>query len=135
MEARYGPGLVGMFHDDGRFNHSALANKHLFIRGEEQSVKIGGGLEIKSTDFKAYWLGFVKGMQYAGLSKSDVAAEFTERLELSACFSTTYALLEVVEQTAYDIQTMFDSLHEIKIVKVLLHDSMKLMGDITVNYQ
>jgi len=30
---------------------------------------------------------------------------------------------------------MFDSLHEIKIVKVLLHDSMKLMGDITVNYQ
>ena len=134
MERTFGPGLVGMFHEDGTFNMNSIANKNRYIAGEPMTVNIGN-LSLDATSAKAYWLGFVKGMQYAGLEKSDVANEFYEKIELSACFTTTYALLEVLEQTAYDISTMFDSLHEIKLVKVLLHDSFKVIGDLTVNYQ
>merc|ERR1711953_239338 len=81
LERTYGPGLVGMFHEDGTFNTNSIAAKQRYIAGEPMTVTIGN-LTLDATSGKAFWLGFVKGMQYAGLEKSDVANEFFEKIEL-----------------------------------------------------
>lgn len=84
---------------------------------------------------KAYTLGLVKGCEYQGLNVAGEADKFYSQLQLSNCFVTTMTLLDVMEVTWYNIKNMFGGWGNIKIIEVMVHNLMQVVGDSVVNYQ
>lgn len=97
------------------------------------SVQINS-LVIDATSRSAYWLGFVQGMQYAGLNRaSDVLPG--DNVELSNCFAVTYALLEDFKTQAYNINTFASTAGTIKLFDTLVYDPSIIIMDTTVEWE
>lgn len=102
-----------------------------YTAGSGASTQIGS-LVIDATSKSAYWLGFVKGMQYSGLDRGDLEGA---NVELTNCFATTYALMEDFQTQAYNLQTFASEAGTIKLFDTLIMDPGHIFMDFTVEWE
>ena len=80
-------------------------------------------------------LGFVNGLQYEGLTR-DIGINFkTTHIELTNCFAATFAIIEDIEIAMYNLQTVFDESGTLKWFDVLAMDPIRILMDLTVEWQ
>lgn len=140
LERKFGRGLTGLINEDGHvdpdrfgWGHPLTGGKPL---GSSISVTIMPGLTIDATNTNAYVLGFVQGLQYNGLGKSeDDPVLPIDTVAMTNCFASTYALLEDFEVSGYNIKTFSSEPGTIKIFDVLALDPTHILMDLTVEWE
>lgn len=140
LERTYGKGMMDIKGVDGRVDSSRFIHTDRRFGGSKLgsniSVTVRPGMTIDASDTPAFWLGFVNGMQYEGLSRADAEDLLpTEDVQLTNCFASTYALLESFDTAAYNWKTFSSEPGTLKIFDTLALDPIHILGDFTVEWE
>lgn len=93
------------------------------------------GFTLDASSGTASILGFVNGMQYAGLKKESDIQLPGQAVELTNCFASTYSLIEDFDTLAYNISTFASESGTIKIFDVLALDPTHIAMDFSVEWE
>ena len=105
------------------------------LLGSSISRTIVPGLTIDASGASAYWLGFVKGMQYNGLDRDSMNDLPGSGTPLTNCFASTYAMLTSIDIAGYNWQTLNTIPGTFKGFDVLVLDPTHILADFAVNYE
>ena len=103
--------------------------------GSSISRTIVPGLTIDATGASAFWLGFVRGMQYNGLDREAASNLPGSETPLTNCFASMYSFLTSVDIAGYNWQTLNSEPGTFKGFDVLVLDPTHIIADFTVNYE
>ena len=103
--------------------------------GETISRTIANGTTIDAGTITAYWLGFVKGMQYNGLENKSQSVLPNDSAVLTNCFASTYSLLTSFDSLAYDWETIGDIPGTFKGFDVFVIGPTQILADSSVNFE
>ena len=138
LERTFGPGLRDLHDENGRVIVERLrwANKiHQKMAGQSLSINLGP-ISLDAGTANSYWLGFVQGMNYTLKPKgSEEEKSSTEGVDLSNCFASTYALLESMDVSIYNINTFASEEGTLKIFDVAILDPIHLLADSSVAFE
>lgn len=104
------------------------------LLGSSISVTITEGTTIDASTFSAYWLGWVKGMQYTGLAREGAKLP-GQGDDLTNCFASTYSFLSTLDTAGYNWNTLSSVPGSFKGFDVAFLDPMNLLADSAVNYE
>lgn len=102
--------------------------------GTQISVNIGP-INIDGTSTSALWLGFSKGLQYAGLENENAQDLPGTKEVLTNCFATTYAFLSTTDNLALVFKDMFGGAGGNNIFDALIMEPTHFISDAFVNYE
>ncbi len=140
MERTYGKDLVGMRDpetgkfDPARFGWDNRATGGALL-GAQLSVEIAPGTTIDATTASAYLLGWVKGMQYDGLSSGEKTGVLAREAELSNCFASSYAFVQTLDTAAMSWNSLGTEPGSYRWLDVLMVDPMNIVADLAVNFE
>jgi len=93
------------------------------------------GFTLDASSGTASILGFVNGLQYNGLVKETETNLPGQKVELTNCFASTFALIEDFDTLAYNISTFMSEPGTIKIFDVLALDPTHIAMDFSVEWE
>ena len=103
--------------------------------GSSISKTIVPGLTIDATGSSAFWLGFVRGMQYNGLDREAASNLPGSETPLTNCFASMYSFLTSLDIAGYNLSTINSEPGTFKGFDVLVLDPTHIVADFAVNYE
>jgi hypothetical protein len=106
------------------------------MAGQSLSLNLGP-ISLDAGAANSYWLGFVQGMNYT-LKPEEKESEKKASdggVDLSNCFASTYALLESLDVSIYNINTFAAESGTLKIFDVAILDPIHLLADSSVTFE
>lgn len=96
FEKTYGPGLVGLYDENGEVHGKALAKANRRPQGTANWIDLGG-ITFNGNDAGSVLYGLAGGFQYKGLEVAGASTTNASNLVESNCFYGMYGLMESVD--------------------------------------
>ena len=136
LEKVYGPGLVGLFDENGKMTHKRLRAASMVppiqqSSGQYFSQALLGLGTFDAASGKATVYGWAKGLQYSAMANQlqDDVAEFQQ----SDCFYAMYGIVDTVEVLAWDFKHILAD-GSFNWFNVMAYDPLHFSGGLSVAY-